>query len=33
MSSYNILKRQNTVASPVEGAAMFDDFLQVLELA
>ena len=33
MSSYDILKLQNIVASPAEGAAMFADFLQVLELA
>ena len=33
MSSYDFLKIQNTVAFPVEGATMFADFLQVLELA
>ena len=33
MSSYAVSKRQNTLASPAEGAAMFADFLPVLELA
>ena len=33
ISSYDVLKRQNKVASLAEGAAMFADFLQVLELA
>ena len=32
-SSYDVLKSQNTVTSPPKGAAMFADFLQVLELA
>ena len=31
--SYDALNRQNIVASPPEGASMFADFLQVLELA
>ena len=33
MSSYDVLKCQNSVASPAKGAAIFADFLQGLELA